>query len=179
MSNASREIRRRVGQDALVEDFWREFDVAVGRWRLGELRVERLPDAAMHALLAGCETPSLAQLAAMAGSGSSEIERLLARVLKERERRLPSKDDAVKAVADDLVRQMVEGEISPEQAVERLLIVSMKALSRPAWKDLGVFHHLALDWEIAEEAPQYLDELRIEILRQGRELFERGGVRLS
>ena len=172
-------MRRRVGQDALVEDFWRDFDVAVGRWRLGDLMAERLPDAAMHALVAGCETPSLGQLAAIDGSRWSEIERLLARVLKERERRLPSKDEAVKAVADDLVRQMVEGEISLEQAVERLLIVSMKALTRPAWKDLGVFHHLALDWEIAEEAPHDLEELRLEILQQGRELLERGGVRLN
>ena len=172
-------MRRRVGQDALVEDFWRDFDVAVGRWRLGDLMAERLPDAAMHALVAGCETPSLGQLAAIDGSRWSEIERLLARVLKERERRLPSKDEAVKAVADDLVRQMVEGEIPPEQAVERLLILSMKALTRPAWKDLGVFHHLALDWEIAEEAPQHLEELRLEIRQRGRELLERGGVRLS
>lgn len=162
-----------------MEDFWRHFDVAVGRWRLGELGAERLPDTAMHALLAGCETPSLAQLTAMAGSGSSEIERLLARVLKERERRLPSEDDAVKAVADDLVRQMVTGEIPPEQAAERLRILSMKALNRPAWKDLGVFHQLALDWEIAEEAPKDLDELRREIMQQGRELLERGGVRLN
>lgn len=166
-------------EDALVEDSWREFDVAVGRWRLGDLMAERLPDAAMHALLAGCETPSLAQLAAMAGSASSEIERLLARVLKERERRLPSKDDAVKAVADDLVRQMVTGEIPTEQAAERLRILSMKALTRPAWKDLGVFHQLALDCEIAEEAPKDLEELRLEILQQGRELLERGGVRLK
>ena len=41
----------------------------------------------------------------------------------------------------------------------------MKALNRPAWKDLGAFHQLALDWEIAEEAPKDLEELRLEILQ--------------
>ena len=78
-----------VGEDAVVSDCWREFDVAVGRWRLGELMAERLPVAAMEALAAGCEAPSLGQLAAMAGSGWSEVEPVVARVLEERGRACP------------------------------------------------------------------------------------------
>lgn len=177
--------RRAVGEDAVVGGCWREFDVAVGRWRLGEVMAERLPAAAMEALLAGCDAPALAQLAAMDGSGWSEVEPLVARVLEERGRAVPSEDEALKCVADEVVRRMVEGEVAPEKATARLRRLSMKALDGPAWEDLGAFHHLALDWEVAEDAREAglrgadLDALRAEMLREGRDLLARGGVRLD
>jgi hypothetical protein len=33
-----------------MSDCWREFDVAVGQWRLGELMAERLPVVAVKSL---------------------------------------------------------------------------------------------------------------------------------
>jgi hypothetical protein len=174
-----------VGEDAVVSDCWREFDVAVGRWRLGELVAERLPAVALGALSAGCDTPSLGQLAVMESAGWSEVEPLVARVLQERGRAVPSEGEALKYVADDVVRRMVAGEVSPEEATARLRRLSMKALDDPAWEDLAAFHHLALDWEIAEDAREAGlrgadgEGLRGEMMREGRELMARGGVRLS
>jgi hypothetical protein len=146
---------------------------------------ERLPAVAVGALSAGCDTPSLGQLAAMDGASWSEVEPLVARVLEERGRVLPSEDKALKCVADDVVRRMVGGEVAPEEATARLRRLSMKALGDPAWEDLGAFHHLALDWEVADDAREAglrgadLDALRGEMLREGRDLMARGGVRLS
>jgi hypothetical protein len=168
-----------VGEDAVVSDCWREFDVAVGRWRLGEVMAERLPSVAMQALSSGCEAPSLGQLAAMDGSGWSEVEPLVARVLHERGRAVPGDDEALKCVADDVLRRMVAGDVAREEATKRLRGLSMKALDRPAWEDLGAFHHLALDWEVAEDGGFNLDALREEMAREARELLDRGGVRLS
>jgi hypothetical protein len=162
-----------------VTDRWHEFDVAVARWRLGEVVAERLPAAATEALAVGCDAPSLAQLAGMRGTRSSEIEPLVARVLEERGRAVPSEDEALKWVADDLVRRMVDGEAAPEEATRRLARLSMKAVDRPAWEDLVAFHHLALDWEVAEQASFTLDWLREEMLREGRELLARDGVRAA
>jgi hypothetical protein len=161
-----------------VSNRWREFDVAVGRWRLGEVIAERLPSAAMEALEAGCDAPSLAQLAAMGGARWSEIEPLVARVLDERGLPAPSEMEALKLVADDVARRMVAGEVAPEAATTRLRRLSMKALDEPAWEDLRAFHHLALDWEVAGSAHFGLDSLRDEMLREARELLARGGVRL-
>jgi hypothetical protein len=170
---------RPLGEDGRVSDCWRVFDVAVARWRLGELTAERLPTAAMHALSAGCDAPSLGQLAVMEGAGWSEIEPVLARVLDERGRRVPSEQQALKCVADDIVQRMVAGEVAPEEAADRLRHLSMNALDRPAWHDLATFHHLSLDWEVAERARLDRDGLRAEMLREGRELLARGGVRVS
>src|ERR671917_501312 len=98
-------------EDGGMTDCWGDFDVAVGRWRLGELMAERLPSAAMEALAAGCDTASLGQLAAMDGAGWSEVEPVLTRVLKERGLPVPSAPEAMKTVADDVVRRMVAGEV--------------------------------------------------------------------
>jgi hypothetical protein len=163
----------------VVSDCWREFDVAVGRWRLGEVMAERLPSAAMEALDAGCDAPSLGQLAGMKRAGWSEVEPVVARVLKERGRAVPSTQEALKSVADDVVRRMVAGEVAPEGATARLMRLSMKAQDEPAWEDLRAFHHLALEWEVAEAGGTSLDSLREEMLQEGRELLARGGVRLS
>ena len=101
-------------------DCWREFDVAVARWRLGDLLAERLPAAALGALIAGCETPSLAQLAAMDGAGWSEIEPLVGRVLDERSRAVPTTRGGceVRSGRSCCVR-MVDGEVTPEEGTER------------------------------------------------------------
>src|SRR3954454_808528 len=105
---------------------------------------ERLPVVAMQALSSGCETPSLGQLAAMDGSGWSEVEPLVARVLHERGRAVPGDDEALKCVADDVLRRMVAGDVAPEEATKRLRRLSLKALDQPAWEDLDFFQHLAL-----------------------------------
>jgi hypothetical protein len=162
-----------------VSDGWQDFDVAVGRWRLGEVMAERLPAAAVQALSAGCEAPSLGRLAALDGTGWSEIEPVVAQVLRERGRAVPDDADALKCVADDVLRRIVAGEVAPEEATKRLRRLSMKALDGPAWEDLGAFHHLALDWEVAEDAAVDLDALRADTVREARELLDRGGVRLG
>jgi hypothetical protein len=92
---------------------------------------------------------------------------------------MPTDQDALKCVADDVVQRMVAGETAPEEATDRLRNLSMKA-DRSAWKDLGAFHHLALGWEVAEDSQVGdVDELRREMLREAGELLARGGVRLS
>ena len=164
-------LRRGVGEHAGVVDGWREFDVEVARWRLGEVMVEQLPAAAAQALVDGCASESLGHLAAMEGAGWSEIEPVLARVLDERGLHLPSEDEAMKCVADDGLGQLATGELLfPEETADRLRHLSMKGVNRPAWEDLAVFHHLSLDWEVADDAGLDRDNLRREMVREAREL---------
>lgn len=171
------ERRRFVGDHVAMSDCWRAFDVAVGMWRLGEMKAERLPEIAVLALESGCDTPSLGELAGMDGSGWSEVETVVARVLGERGRQVPSDAAALKSVADDVLRQIVAHEIAAESGAARLRRLSMNELNGPAWRDLGVFHHLALDWEVAEGASADIDALRHEIAHEAQLLLDRGGVR--
>lgn len=159
-----------------MPDGWREFDVAVGGWRLGELVAEHLPSSAIEALSAGCDSPSLRMLAGMEGSGWSEVEPVLTRVFEERGRALPAEDEALKWVADDVVRRMVAGELEPRVAAERLRTLAWRTVDTPQWEDLVNFLALAWDW-----SDVFFDreELREVTLREGRDLLARGGVRLT
>jgi hypothetical protein len=56
-------------------DPWREFDLAVCRWIVKLVSPEELPDAAVTAMVAGCDTPSLARLAGMDGATGRSFRR--------------------------------------------------------------------------------------------------------
>lgn len=159
-------------------DGWREFDVAVGRWRLGEMPSESLPEAAVAAMAAGCNTPWLHRLAGMEGSTWSEIEPVVARVLTERQLTLPSEDEAVKAVADDVLRRVVAREIEPEAGTERLgrLAAGLGGFAR---RDLEVFVSLWFDWDSVHEG--FVDGAAVakEVLTEAQALLARGGVRVE
>lgn len=122
-----------------MDDFWLDFDAAVAEWQLGTLPAEGLPAVAIDALSAGCDTPSLAQLAGMEHATWSEIEPVVARVLVERRRAVPDKEQAVKAVADSIARQMVGGSIGPVIGADRLHKLAWRVDGRPAFADLVPF----------------------------------------
>jgi hypothetical protein len=163
----------------VVNDSWREFDVAVGGWRLDEVMAEALPVAAVKALVTGCDTPSLRELAAMEGSGWSEIEPILARVLEERGHSLPTEDEALKSVADGVLRQLVSGEVEPEAATTRLRHLAWRVANRPAWEDLDVFVGLSSNWDSVAHGHLDRDAVRQDVLREAQALLARGGVRTS
>jgi hypothetical protein len=159
-----------------MSDRWQDFDVAAARWRLGELPPERLPEASVSALSAGCETPSLLRLAVMDGSTWSEIEPVLEGVFDERGCPLPSIPQAVASVANDMIRRMVAGELDPRDATIRLSRLVWKAPDRPPFEDLLVFSGLSDSWESADAG--YLDPeaVRAAVLDEAKKLLARGGV---
>jgi hypothetical protein len=163
----------------VVGDCWQDFDAAVGAWRLEERPVEQLPDAAVQALVDGCDTAALARLAGMQGQGWSEIEPVLRQVFEERERELPSQDEAVKLVADAVLRQVVAGDVDPREALERLRKLKWKAVDRPAFEDLLVFDGLLCDWELVEKKIVPEVEMPPRVRERAAEMLACGGVRLG
>jgi hypothetical protein len=137
-----------------VGDCWQDFDVAVGRWRLGKLELEMLPAVALETLGAGCNTPSLVRLAAMDGASWSEVEPILGRVFEERGRPLPSPEEAVASVADDLLRRLVAEELDPHGATEKLRRLAWEVVNGPAWPDLEAFVALSDSWERPGRRPR-------------------------
>jgi hypothetical protein len=162
-----------------MDDRWRPFDVAVAEWRLGDLPAERLPAAALAGLSADCDSPSLAHLAAMDGSRWSEIEPILGRVLNERGVSVPTPDEAVKRTADEVLRQLVAGEVEPQAGTDRLRVLAWKAVDRPPWGDLVAFVSLSGDFDAVEAAHWDRGDVCEVVLREARELLERGGVRVD
>jgi len=92
---------------------------------------------------------------------------------------MPSEDEAMKWVADGVVRQLVAGELEPEAATERLrgLASRVMNLNRPAWEDLEVFVSLSFDWDSAAEGYLDRDAVREAVLSEAQVLLSRGGVR--
>lgn len=162
-----------------MSEIWQDFDAAVGAWRLGDLPAEKLPDAALQALIAGCDTPALAQLAGMEGSGWSEIDPVTRRVFDERERELPSEDEAVKWVADGLLRRLVAGQEDPRTTVRRLGKLAWKAVDRPAFDDLLAFVGLDDDWDLVEQQIIPPVDMPARVRETAREMLARGGVRMN
>ena len=160
-----------------VGNCWQDFDVAVGRWRLDKLELEMLPGAALEALSAGCETPSLVRLAAMDGATWSEIEPVLVRLFDERGRPLPSPEEAVARVADDVLRRLVAEELDPRGATEKLRRLAWEVMNGPAWPDLEAFVALSDSWEAADAGRLDRDAVREAVMQSGREVLAGGGVR--
>jgi len=128
-------------------------------------------------MLAGCDVPSLGWLAALDGSGWSEIEPVLARVFDERGRVLPTSEEAVKAVADEELRQLVAGQVLPQAATDRLCKLAHAVIDGPAWQDLEVFASLSFSWDGVEEGRIERDVVAEATVQEAREVLSRGGVR--
>ena len=156
---------------------WQRFDSAVGAWRLGEFPSEQLPDAAVQALVDGCDASSLSRLAGMQDASWSESEPVLMRVFEERERELPSNDEAVKLVVDGLLRQIVAGETGPREALERIRKLKWKAVDHPAFQDLLVFDGLLCDWELIEEGVVPEIDMATRVRDRAVQTVAGGGVR--
>lgn len=163
----------------VVGDCWQDFDTAVGAWRLGERSAEQLPDAAVQALVDGCDTAALARLAGMQDRGWSEVEPVLRRVFEERERDLPSQDEAVKLVAGGVLRHIVAGDTDPREALEHLRKLKWKAVDRPAFEDLLVFEGLLCEWELVEQKVVSGVDMPPRVRARAAEMLACGGVRLD
>jgi hypothetical protein len=100
-------------------------------------------------------------------------------VFEERERELPSQDEAVKLVADAVLRQVVAGDVDPREALERRRKLKRKAVDRPAFEDLLVFDGLLCDWELVEKKIVPEVEMPPRVRERAAEMLACGGVRLG
>jgi hypothetical protein len=160
-----------------MDDSWFSFDEAIAEWQLGERPIEELLAAAVQALAAGADLPSLAQLAGMDGCSWSEIEPLVRRVLAERRKPLPDREHALRTFPNAITRRIVTGEIVPEQGARRLNLLAWQLNGRPGHEDLWPFatHYVTLDLIDAGHAT--IEQLRREIINDAQALLDRGGVR--
>ena len=171
-----------IEQMTASDDRWRDFDLAVARWRIGWLAIEQLPAAAGDALTAGCDTPALRTLAGMRGATWSEVEPLVLEVFRQRGTRLPSEDEAIAALADSVLRGVEADTIGQEEATLRLGALAGLALDRPPSVDLDAFlgyDHIWRDIQagVVEEASP--DSMLAKMRHQAAAILARGGVRSS
>jgi hypothetical protein len=112
----------------------------------------------------------------MDGRSWSELEPVVESVLVERGVPLPSRAEAIKSVADAVLRQVVAGEVEPRAATTRLMHL-VRGPQTAAWEDLVVFSSLPFDWDSADEGRVDEAAVRREVLVQAQRILDQGGVR--
>jgi hypothetical protein len=151
-------------------------EILLARWQLDELGSEEVPRLATEALEAGCDTPTLRQLAGIEGSCRAEVEELLPRFLREVRAERPTTDDAVKAMVDQCARQVVRGELAPSVGATRLWLRSHHFYGNDRiWEQLSPFVALASE---LDDWPDGRAQLEADIVREAAALLDRGGLTL-
>jgi hypothetical protein len=121
----------------------------MAQWVAGELPPESVPTRACDALAAGCDTPSLRQLAGIVATERADVEPFVGRLLAELGERLPSHDEALLVLIEAMLTLIADTTIEP--------YVGAKAIWRHAddlgwsrkseWQQLSAFIGLASEWE--------------------------------
>lgn len=159
-------------------DDWENFDLAVSRWIL-KLPPEDLPEAAVAALAAGCDVPSLVRLAVMDDATWSEFPPVVTSVFEERGVALPSHAEAFKMVADDLLRKIDAGELDVRSGTHELYLLCAH-VGQMAWNQLAIFSGLDDAFYLADQRIVGTEEqVREDALRAVRDLIARGGILTS
>lgn len=149
-------------------DAWRAFDVAVARWRLGELADDDLAHAAGTALADGVDAPGLVELTV--SRGYWEISAALRRVIAERGVDLPDAPEAIRLLVVDVAERLEAGTIEPGPAIQSLWALAWRAIQLPIADDLQPFYLFQHDLDEARVRPA---ELRDGTLAAARELLAR------
>lgn len=152
---------------------WTSLRQAAAEWTFGRRPIEDMPAAASDALVAGCDSPSLARLAAMEGASWSEIEPLTRRVLAELGWPV-SDDDTRRHLANGWLERVADGRVEPGRHYDYELHEILGGLGGEyAW-----FAHALYDLEtrygMGEQAS--IDALVAEIRVRAWALLERSGA---
>ena len=101
------------------------FEIALAYWQL-ELPVD-IPAAAEEALAAGQDSPTLRILAGLTNGDRSEVAPLVQSVSRELRASLPTRPQAVLAIARSLAKGIIRGELDPYQGARQISDVSNEA----------------------------------------------------
>jgi hypothetical protein len=160
-----------------MKDCWRDFDLAVCRWTVKDLDAAGLPDAAVTALSAGCESPSLVRLACMDDATWSEFPPVVRQVYGERGLSPPSFDAAMKELCDHILRQIVDETIDTRLGTRLPYRLGARMWDHPAHRDLAAFIGLDDAFDCAEHGIfGSVEQVTADALAAAREVLARGGV---
>ncbi len=139
-------------------------DFAQALWELGLLGVERLPEIALQALEAGVDSPALRMLAGLMGSEREEASKIFKQALKEL--RLPelSRQSAARVYAIEISKQILNGEISPQDGANKLWAASIQ-VKDPDFHELDHFIYAASE---LESRPEDKDFFNAAILKEAQ-----------
>jgi hypothetical protein len=139
-----------------------------------------VPQLAGEALEQGCDVLSIALLAGLDNPTKADIEDLMPRLLRDLGVQRPTRALAVKELADDVARQVVEGALPPVAGAEAMWglwgYCEEPYEASPTWQDIRPF----VGWASECENPgPHVEGYETDIRRYAAELLARGGLRVE
>lgn len=152
----------------------------LAEWVLDRLASERVPQLAIEALGQGCEAASVALLVALDNPTKADIEDLVPRLLRDVGVQRPTQALAVKELADDVARQVVDGALHPVAGAEAMWglwgYCEEADEASATWQDIRPF----IGWASECENPgPHVEQYERDIRRYAAELLARGGLRVE
>jgi hypothetical protein len=131
---------------------WRQFDAAVANWLLGLAKEDEVASAALVALVAGADSPSLLAVGAILHGGDrAGLLALVFATYVERGLEFPLRDDAIDRSLADLLRSMLAGAVTPEDASAKFWNLADKQYEEPDREYLDAFKSLAISLTLFED----------------------------
>lgn len=139
---------------------------AVAHYLLGDIRPEDLPAVAQRAVIAGFESPAMAELAYSLNKENEFLERKFFNALEELKIKKPSRVEAGLAIAREIATSIVEERITPYEGARRIWWdVYVKI---PQLKQLIPFVGMASEFE---DDSNHRDNYSQMILQEARKLM--------
>jgi hypothetical protein len=139
-------------------------------WTLELIPGSELPSVAAHALLEGCDSPSLRELAGLTSGELDQASVLFRRSLEEQGLRLLTKSEALRQLSYQVSVEILDGEIDPYSGA-RLLWKAAVDNDVDHGHELDPFIYAASEYE---DRPTDREVFERAIIEEAREVVRRG-----
>lgn len=145
-----------------------ELEIVAARVALGMLKSEELQEAAVKALMAGLDSPSMRLLAGLQKGEAMEAVGLFNRALLELGISSLGREEAANLLAREVARQIITASIEPYVGAQRIWSVCLQAFEVPP-VELHPFIYAASEWE---DRPEEHASFTRGILEAARDLLD-------
>lgn len=136
------------------------------------LPAHRLPEVASKALVAGADSPALRVLAGLTHNEIAEVSTIWRKAISELGLPVLGRQEAARIHATAISKQIINGDLSPEEGAKRLWDVSIR-VNDPDFHDLDPFVYAASE---LQSRPEDRDFFSREIVREARAWASKPGM---
>lgn len=141
-----------------------DIHLAQALWTLDLLAIDYLPEVACDALEAGLDSPALRMLAGMIDNEVNDAPKIFIQALKELSLPMLSRRDAACIYAIAVSKQILNGELSPQDGANKLWDVSIR-VNNTDFHELDTFIYAVSE---LQSRPEDQDFFNCEILKEAR-----------
>lgn len=138
--------------------------LAQALWTLDLLEIGYLPEVALGALEVGLDSPALRLLAGLIGNEVENAPQIFTQALKELGLPTLSQRDAARIYAIAVSKQILNGELSPQDGANKLWDASIQ-VNNPDFHELDTFIYAASELQSRKEDLEFFNH---EILREAQ-----------